>query len=44
MARKYSKKATPQEFVEGDLVLRKVELQKKPQGEGELALKWEGPY
>ena len=30
MARKYNKKVNPQEFEEGDLVLRKVELQRKP--------------
>ena len=38
MARKYNKKVHPQEFREGDLVLRKVELVRKPQGKGKLAL------
>ena len=44
MARKYNKKVTLQEFEEGNLVLRKVELARKPRGEGKLALNWEGPY
>ena len=43
MARKYNKKVSPQEFEEGELVLRKVELQRKPQGEGKLAPNWERP-
>ena len=33
-----------QEFEDGDLVLRKVEHVKKPQGEGKLVPNWEGPY
>ena len=44
MARKYNKKVNPQEFEEGDLVLRKVELVRKPQGEEKLASNCEGPY
>ena len=32
MVRKYNRKVNPQEFKEGDLVLRKVELQRKPRG------------
>ena len=44
MARKYNKKVHPQEFEEEDLVLRKVELVRKPQGKGKLAPNWEGPY
>ena len=38
MVRKYNRKVHLQEFKEGDLVLRKVELAQKPQGEGKLAL------
>ena len=34
MARKNNTKVNPQEFKEGDLVLRKMELQRKPQGKG----------
>ena len=44
MARKYNKKVNPQEFKEKDLVLRKVELQRKPQGERKMAPNWEVPY
>ena len=44
MARKYNKKVNPQKFEEGDLVLRKVELVRKPQGEGKLASNCEVPY
>ena len=44
MARKYHKKVTPQEFEEEDLVLKKVELQRKPQGKGKLAPNWEKLY
>ena len=36
MARKYNKKVNSQEFEEGDLVLRKVELVRKPKGEEKL--------
>ena len=43
MARKYTKKVNPLEFEEGALVLRKVELQRKPQGEGKLASNCERP-
>ena len=39
MALKYNKKVNLQEFEEGDLVRRKVELQRKPQGEGKIAPK-----
>ena len=44
IVRKYNKKVIPWEFEEGDLVLRKVELQRKSQGKGKLAPNWEGPY
>ena len=37
ITRKYNKKVNLQEFEEADLVLRKVELQRKPQREGKLA-------
>ena len=41
MVRKYNKRVNPEEFEKGDLVLRKVELQRKPQGEGKLVPNWE---
>ena len=44
MVRKYNKQVTSQEFEERDLVLKKVELQRKPQGERKLASNWERPY
>ena len=44
MARKCNKKVNLQEFEEGNLVLRKVELVRKPRREGKLTLNWEGPY
>ena len=44
MARKYNRKIHPKEFEEGNLVLRKVELVRKSQGEGKLAPNWEGLY
>ena len=44
MARKYNRKVHLPEFKEENLVLRKVELAQKPQGEGKLALNWEGLY
>ena len=44
MARKYNRKVHLQEFKEGDLVLWKVKLVQKPQGEWKLATNWEGPY
>ena len=44
MARKYNKKVNPQEFEEGDLVLRKVELVRKLQRDEKLAPNWEMPY
>ena len=37
MARKYNNKVHLQVLAEGDLVLRKVELVRKPQGKGKLA-------
>ena len=44
MASKYSREVHLQEFEEGDLDLRKVELFRKSQEEGKLAPNWEGPY
>ena len=44
IARKYNRKVRWQKFEEGDLVLRKVELVRKPQGEGKLAPNLEGLY
>ena len=39
MVRKYNKKVGPREFEEGDLVLRKMELQRKPHGERKVSTK-----
>ncbi|XP_072087028.1 uncharacterized protein [Arachis hypogaea] len=44
IARKYNRKLKPRNFTEGDLVLRKVEDVRKPQGHGKLSANWEGSY
>ncbi|XP_072094085.1 uncharacterized protein [Arachis hypogaea] len=44
IARKYNKKLKPRIFVEGNLVLRKVEDVRKPLGHGKLSANWEGPF
>ena len=38
MARKCNKKVNLQDFKDGDLVLRRVDFQRKPQGDEKLAL------
>ena len=44
IVRKHNKKVNLQEFEEGDLVLRKLKSQRKPQGKVKLAPNWEAPY
>ncbi|XP_072071777.1 uncharacterized protein [Arachis hypogaea] len=44
ITRKYNKKLKPRTFLAGDLVLRKVEVIRKPQGHCKLSTNWEGPF
>ncbi|XP_072066956.1 uncharacterized protein [Arachis hypogaea] len=44
IARKYNKRLKQRTFSEGDLVLRKVEDIRKPQGHGKVGANWEGPF
>ncbi|XP_072088164.1 uncharacterized protein [Arachis hypogaea] len=44
IARKYNKKIKTRIFLEGDLVFKKVEDIRKPQGHGKLSANWEGPF
>ncbi|XP_072071629.1 uncharacterized protein [Arachis hypogaea] len=44
IARKYYRKLKQRIFSEGDLVLKKVEDIRKPQGHGKLSANWEGPF
>lgn len=43
-ARRYNKGVIFRDLKEGDLVLRKIETQRKPPNEGKLAANWEGPF
>ena len=43
LAQKYDQCISLESFKEGDLVLRKIDLQRKPDNEGKLAQYWEGP-
>ncbi|XP_072066775.1 uncharacterized protein [Arachis hypogaea] len=44
IAWKYNKKLKPRTFLEGDLILRKIEDVQKPPGHGKLSTNWEGPF
>ncbi|WOK97974.1 hypothetical protein Cni_G06682 [Canna indica] len=44
LAREYDKHVRSRNFKEGDLVFRKIELRRKPTGEGKLVANWEGTY
>ncbi|WOL01579.1 hypothetical protein Cni_G10296 [Canna indica] len=44
IVQKYDKRVRPINFTEGDLILRKIEPQRKSAGEGKLTPKWEGAY
>ena len=44
LAQGYNRRVKPQEFVQGDLVLRKAIRSTKDQSVRKLAPNWEGPY
>ncbi|XP_020973549.1 uncharacterized protein LOC107646977 isoform X3 [Arachis ipaensis] len=42
--RKHNKRVLPKTFTEGDLVLRRTEVARRPPAHGKLTANWEGPF
>ena len=44
VAKRYNSSVVPRKFEEGDLVLRRANIEAPTPGHGKLAANWEGPY